>query len=34
LSLLTLFRGRCWRELKAEGVEVRPLAEGLPEIDS
>ena len=25
---------RCWRELKAEGLEVRSLAEGLPEIDS
>jgi hypothetical protein len=31
---LTLFRGRCWREIKAEGLEVRSLAEGLPEIDS
>jgi hypothetical protein len=35
MSLLMLFRGevpRRWRELKAEGLEVRSLAEGLPEI--
>jgi predicted transcriptional regulator len=31
---LTLFRGRCRREVKAEGLEVRSLAEDLPEIDS
>jgi hypothetical protein len=37
MSLLMLFRGevpRGWQELKAEGLEVRSLAEGLPEIDS
>ncbi|MFZ8807449.1 MAG: hypothetical protein ACO2PN_05010 [Pyrobaculum sp.] len=37
MSLLMLFRGevpRHWRELEAEGLEVRSLAEGLPEIDS
>ena len=36
MSLLMLFRGevpRHWRELKAEGLEVRSLAEGLPEIE-
>jgi hypothetical protein len=36
MSLLMLFRGgvpRRWRELKAEGLEVRSLAEGLPEIE-
>ncbi len=35
MSLLMLFGGevpRRWRELKAEGLEVRSLAEGLPEI--
>jgi hypothetical protein len=36
MSLLMLFRGelprRC-RELEAEGLEVRSLAEGLPEIE-
>jgi hypothetical protein len=32
---LTLFRGpKCWRKPKAEGLEVRALAEGLPEINS
>jgi hypothetical protein len=37
VSLLMLFRGevpRRWRELKAEGLEVRSLAEGLPKIES
>jgi hypothetical protein len=37
MSLLMLFRGevpRRWQELKAEGLEVRSLAEGLPEINS
>ena len=36
MSLLMLFRGevpRRWRKLKAEGLEVRSLAEGLPEIE-
>ncbi len=36
MSLLMLFRGevpRRWRELEAEGLEVRSLAEGLPEIE-
>ena len=36
MSLLILFKGevpRRWRELKAEGLKVRSLAEGLPEIE-
>ncbi len=36
MLLLMLFEGevpRRWRELKAEGLEVRSLAEGLPEIE-
>jgi hypothetical protein len=36
MSLLMLFRGeapRRWRELKAEDLEVKSLAEGLPEIE-
>ena len=36
MSLLMLFKGEVptrWRELKAEGLEVRSLAEGLPEIE-
>jgi hypothetical protein len=36
MSLLMLFRGevpRRWRKLEAEGLEVRSLAEGLPEIE-
>ncbi len=36
MSLLMLFRGevpRHWRELEAEGLEVRSLAGGLPEIE-
>jgi hypothetical protein len=36
MSLLMLFRRevpRHWRELKAEDMEVKSLAEGLPEID-
>jgi len=36
MSLLMLFKGevpRHWRELKAEGLEVRSLAKGLPEIE-